>query len=105
VNLVDDLSAPQQPHAAAAAPPAAARLPMVEYCGFFSLDEARRARGRLQTEQLHADILIRQAEPPVGGDSGDEEYWLRVEAAQYKRATAILGYDAAENDGSDDRFD
>jgi hypothetical protein len=100
VDLVDDLDAEVAETKTEPRRSARPSSPMVEYCGFFDLDEAREARDRLRDESIGADILIRDAE----GDSGDtgEEYWLRVESARYAHVPAILGFDATEAGGDDD---
>jgi hypothetical protein len=86
VDLVEDLS--QVPERPAETRSVDARLSLVEYCGFLELDDARDARERLRAEGIHSDILIRDV-PAAMGIS--EEYWLRVEAQQFRRAATLLG--------------
>ena len=90
VDLVETLDA-AQPHAPAAAtpPPAAGSgAPAVEltvpYCGFLSLDEARQAREALRAKGVRSVIVIT-------APHGDEEYWIRVAAADVRATTAVLG--------------
>ena len=112
VDLVADLSAaaPQSGHAAETASqpgtPAAVgptTLRMVDVCGFFSLDDAREARARLQLERLHADVLIRESEPTDDGGRS-EEFWLRVEASGIRTAAGIFAQEEdADAPGGDGR--
>jgi hypothetical protein len=101
VDLVDSLGEVEQSRAtsgAAASPPSA--VPMVEYCGFLDLDEARQARGMLRREGIRSDVLIRESPDTEPGGPIVEEYWLRVESCDFRRAAPILGYDGAESEGS-----
>jgi len=100
VDLVEQL-----PSGETASPPgrapqrqAPAFVPMVEYCGFVSLDDARDARSTLRNARIRTEILIRDA---VDTDA-EEEYWLRVERARFQEATGLLGYDAAEASTEDE---
>jgi hypothetical protein len=102
VDLVDDLSAVQAaPVTDGPAPVGVAgakRSPvsMRDYCGFTSLDEARKARDLLRTEGVASEIAI--CDSPDSGPTGPtvEEYWLRVEPRKLKIAMQLLGYDEAE---------
>lgn len=88
LDAVGPTASPRRP------PPAPASLRMVDYCGFFSLDEAREARDALRRERIRAEITIRE---PAGSDlteTVDEECWLRVDARQFEAAAAILGFEA-----------
>jgi len=99
VDLVESLTgaAPARAEALSAPVGAAACSPlaMVEYCGFVSLDEARRARDQLFAEKIAAEIAIRvaSASPATGGP--EEEYWLRVDRGRYKDVVRLLGFDEA----------
>ncbi len=78
---------------------------MLEFCGFFTLEEAREARDLLRRERVRADVLIRE---PPGTDLASpvqEEFWLRVGRSGMTAAAAILGYDehaAGSEDGAAD---
>ena len=74
-------------------------VPMTEYCGFLSLDEAREARGKLKQRAIRSDILIREMP-----GSSDEEFWLRVERDRYREVVALLGFDEHEHNAYDDTF-
>ena len=76
------------------AAPASSPLSLVEYCGFVSLEDARRARDLLFGETIGSEIAIRVS-PAAGGEPA-EEYWLRVERARYKEVVRLLGYDEAQ---------
>jgi hypothetical protein len=97
VDLVEDLSAaPKKPEPSRSDAARPALVPMVDYCGFFSLDDARGAREQLREQGISSEITIRDAP-----GSTEEEYWLRVEPANLIRARATLGVDeVAEEDQS-----
>jgi hypothetical protein len=102
VDLVESLSeTPQapQPVQGAATRPAVAR--MVDYCGFFALDDARDARRQLKASGILTEIAIRDV---PGLDNDDEEYWLRVEASHIAQVTKILGFDPASDAAGDESF-
>jgi hypothetical protein len=69
--------------------------PLVDYCGFLSLDEARQARDGLRARGLASEIVIR--DPAEADAPGAEEYWLRVPAGAFRQVRGILGYDAVED--------
>jgi hypothetical protein len=99
VDLVDDLSQ-VEPSAEelGAACASAACGPMVDYCGFLDLDEARKARDNLRRELIRSEIVIREAADSAMDRHIKEEYWLRVEHDRYRACSEILGYDRVEND-------
>jgi hypothetical protein len=74
-------------------------VPMVEYCGFLSLEEARGARDRLKVNTIRSEIVIRETP-----GSNDEEYWLRVEKDRQREVVVLLGYDEHEHNAYDDTF-
>ena len=95
VDLVESLSeAGPAPSPAGGAAPSCSPLSLVEYCGFVSLDDARRARDLLYGETIGAEIAIRTTTGSGGGPQ--EEYWLRVDRARYKEVMRLLGYDEAQ---------
>ena len=97
VELVEDLASVSAERPAAGAevgPPRA--VPMADYCGFFALDEARRAREQLKAERIRSDIVIRESPDAAERNRFGEEYWLRVEASKYRLAAPILGFDSAD---------
>jgi hypothetical protein len=89
VDLVEDLSqvAPKAEPLPKLPPDGPIRV--ADYCGFFSLDEARHSRDVLREKDIRSEIAIRDA-PAMPGDPVEEEYWLRVEATQMKAARALL---------------
>lgn len=89
VALVEDLSQAPVARPAQAPPPAPQ---MAEYCGFLDLDEARQSRERLRAEGIRSDILIREVSAEETASALREEYWLRIDAAQYRRAATLLDY-------------
>jgi len=101
VDLVEDLS-----RAAAAAPakrrsePAAQPDPVVStvnYCGFLDLDTARGARAKLREHGIRSVILIVD-----DAETGEEEFWLRVESRRFAQAAAVLGFDEASHEAVDE---
>jgi len=90
VDLVEDLDAasPQTTGTGAPAPTLTGGVsaPMVSYCGFLDLDEAREARERLRGAGIRSEIVIRDApEEPE-----KEEYWLRVPHSRVDQVTNVL---------------
>jgi predicted RNA-binding Zn-ribbon protein involved in translation (DUF1610 family) len=71
--------------------------PLLTYCGFLAVDEARHARDSLRREGIRADIVIREAPESDLRDPVEEEYWLRVPVKGFEAASRILGYDEAED--------
>lgn len=93
VDLIEDLSqAPAPPPEEREAPPPDGPVRCVDYCGFFSLDEARENREVLRGQGIRSEIAIRDAPAPPG-EPVEEEYWLRVEAGRMKEAAALLDSD------------
>jgi hypothetical protein len=104
VDLVENLSdAPTRP-ARESDRPAAAAVPMADYCGFFDLNDARSARERLAAEQILADIVIRRSPEAARENPLGEEYWLRVEAAKYRLAAPVLGFHDADSEQADEKL-
>jgi hypothetical protein len=105
VDLVEDLSlAERSPEALDEACVSAACAPMLDFCGFLDLEEARVARNRLRDELIRSEISIREALQSTMNRPIKEEYWLRVEHKQFGICTKILGYDPVESVG-DESFD
>jgi len=107
VDLVHELP----PERAATAPPLPVAVPVVDYCGYLALDDAREARDRLRKRRIASDIVIREAPGASPDGPGSEEYWLRVDRARLREAHDLLGDSdgfgedrAAEPDAEDDSF-
>ena len=104
VDLVEDLSSlpPERLAAGAGGEEATVprAVPMADYCGFFRLDEARGAREQLKAEGISSDIVIRTSPDASDQNAFGEEYWLRVEAAKYRMAAPVLGFDSADAGGT-----
>lgn len=90
VDLVEELG-PTEPeaYASADAPPAPVRL--AEYCGYFSLDEARHARDLLRERRIRSDIVVREPPGAAWDEPVREEYWLRADISRARDIPAILG--------------
>ncbi len=107
VDLVDDLNATTAEPAPAPAPAPAPHPPgepMLEYCGFFAIDEARQARDQLWLQGIRSEILIREAPDSDRNLPPREEFWLRVGRSQLQRAATILGYDEEEEAAETESF-
>jgi hypothetical protein len=99
VDLVEDLSQVREKGPDKPAPPMPVR--MAEYCGFFSVDDAREARDRLRQKQIRSDIVIREAPDAPLDQPIEEEYWLRVDASMFRQASALLDQeDPVEEDAA-----
>jgi len=85
---------------ATSAPPAAAPVSLVDFCGFLSLDDAREARARLRAVGIRTEITIRDAL----GAPDEDEHWLRVDRDRMQQVVAELGYEPAESDESAEGF-
>ncbi len=103
VDLVESLSgaAPASAPVGVAAP-ACSPLSLIEYCGFVSLEEGRRARDLLFAERILSEIAIRVSSVPAADGQPAEEYWLRVERGRYKDVVRLLGYDEAQAPAEED---
>jgi hypothetical protein len=86
VELVHELSR-EEPRVAPPPVPVA----VADYCGFFTLDEARQARDQLRVRHIVTDIVIREPFGATPDEPLREEYWLRVDSKRYREAHAILG--------------
>jgi hypothetical protein len=87
VDLVENLrAAAPPPRTTLAAPPT-----WIDYCGFLSLDDARRAREDLRGQRIRSEIVVRDA--PRGDPAApvEEEYWLRVDSARIAEVARIIG--------------
>ena len=78
-------------------------LPMVDYCGFLDLGEARSARDRVMEQECVAEILIRQVADEETRGGYVEEFWLRVDARKARQVAALLGQELAEPPAKDDQ--
>lgn len=102
VDLVESLAdLPQAPQPVQGGSTRTAVARMVDYCGFFALDDARDARRQLKAAGILTEIAIRDV---PGLDNDDEEYWLRVEAAHIAKVTKIIGFDPAADATGEDSF-
>jgi len=99
-ELVEDLSQVKEAPAEPARPPADGPVRVADYCGFFTLDEARASRDILRGKGIRSEIAIRDA-PSAPGEPVEEEYWLRVEATLMRQAAALLDEAAPEPDDAD----
>ncbi len=104
VALVDSLTATTPPKPASVVfAESAADEPMVNYCGFLTLEEARQAREKLRDANLSSEILIRDAPRDEQTAPVQEEFWLRVKPSAYRATVALLGFEPATA-ASDDSF-
>ena len=105
MDLVDDLTV-VKPQASVVAREPAMPIRFAEYCGYLSLEEARHARDQLRREGIRYEIVRREPPEAAWEEPAQEEYWLRVDAAQAKRVAQILGGvpTVADDTGEDDSF-
>jgi hypothetical protein len=75
---------------------------MVDYCGFFTLEEARQAREALRRRAIPSEISVREVGEPGPEGRYREEYWIRFSAADFDAASAVLGYE--ETRAADERL-
>ena len=94
VDLVDELPREKESRKSPAAAPA--QIVMVEYCGFFSMQEAQHARSLLREEQIRSEIVIREPFEVNWDEPPQDEYWVRIERDRAKEAHMILGAWEAE---------
>lgn len=115
VDLVESLDAPGTPDlprpGAASTPAVRSRRtvqsvipdqPPVAFCGFLTLEEAAEARTKLRSEGVRSEILIREDEPAQSDAAQKDTYWLRLSPAYFRKASAVLGYDEAPEDASEE---
>ena len=78
--------------------------PMVDFCGFVGLEDAREARDRVWERGIPVELAIRAVPGCVPGAAYQEEYWLRVGVKTFPIVSDLLGYDtassAADGDGA-----
>ena len=106
-DLVESLDAPAQAAAggaagAAPAPPGAmpgsdrqaapdlAFVELADYCGFFTIEEARDARDKVRAVGIPCEIAVREKPGGYLDKPIDEEFWLRVESDAFRAVTDIL---------------
>jgi hypothetical protein len=77
---------------------------MGDYCGFFSLEEARVARDRLRGQRIRSEIVVRERPDADWDEPVREEYWLRVDVSRLREITGLLG-DFPEVEGGDEAED
>jgi hypothetical protein len=99
-NLTDTPDAPGQQEAEKISE---ARVRLADYCGFFSMDEARQARDQLRGAEIRTEIVIRERPDAQLTEPIEEEFWLRVDAAQYQKINALLEQPAGDK-GSDEEL-
>ena len=90
--LVEDLERieEKQPDRSASRPSVG---PMLDYCGFFTIQEARQARDVLRQQRVRSEITIREAPDSNLEEPPREEYWLRVGRGDWQTAVSVVGHD------------
>lgn len=104
VDLVEELAPAVDPvdEARANAAKMATVVPMVDYCGFFDLSEARSARERVRAVGIQCEIVIREHPGAPLHEPAVEEYWLRVAHASYRQADAVLQQELPPETGANE---
>ena len=102
VELVEDLAAAEAASPTLPEAPPPMPIDLADFCGFFSLEEARSARERLRVERIHSEIVIREI--PGGDWDGppEDEFWIRVDKSRAKEVVALLG--ETRTSGSSETF-
>src|SRR5262245_186532 len=91
VDLVErEPEGPRAGRAAPTLPSPALPVRLVDFCGFFVLDEARAARDRLRPRRVRTEIAVRESPDPDGNEGLREEYWLRVDAQRVAEVAQTL---------------
>ena len=105
VDLVASLDAvPRRPDAAVL-PEVAVEEAKVNFCGFETLDEARRACDQLREKKIAADILVDEAPGSKLTEPAREEFWIRVAPRHLRAVADLLGYPAGPVDtAAEDTF-
>jgi hypothetical protein len=89
-DLVDDLSQVESDRAAAPAPAPRESVAMIDYCGFFSLEEAAQARALLRRHRIRTEIVLREP-PDLDWDAPPkDEFWLRVDASRGREVQKLV---------------
>ena len=103
VELVESLDAlaPARPRPPEQGRPVAAP-PMIDYCGFVSLEEAREARQRLRSARIRGEIVIRDGPDASSASEPGEEYWLRVDRGRLREVYGLLGFEEGGHDSAVD---
>ncbi len=74
---------------------------LVDYCGFFSLTDARQARDELRSASVRCEIVIREPQNASLAAPVQEEYWIRVAPQDFGAAAPVLGYESSETEESE----
>ncbi len=75
---------------------------VVDYCGFFSLADARQARDELRAASVRCEIVIREAQGSSLSAPIQEEYWIRIAPEDFGAAATVLGYESSEPEKSEE---
>jgi rubrerythrin len=76
---------------------------MLDYCGFFSLQDAKQAREQLRLSRIRSEIVLREPPDASWDAPPEEEYWIRVDAARIQEAHQILGVEETPRAPADDQ--
>ena len=98
VDLVDSLDAVEETIVKPSAPASVTRVRMAEVCGYFDLDEARRARDLLHENDIQGEVHIRSSPETKPGGAVVEEYWLCADASQMARVVPLIDQDPEPSD-------
>ena len=97
VDLVETQPGEPLPQKAEAPPPR--RAARVEFCGFFSLEEAVESRLKLREAGLVGEILIREAPRLEGEPDPGDEFWLLVDPAHVGGVRKVLDMEGIDTEG------
>lgn len=103
VDLVEELREIRGPAARPAPPPPLRPITMVDYCGFFTMNEAQQARAELRLGRIRSELVLREPADARWDAPANDEFWLRVDASRLDDVHALLaGGEPATDAGADD---
>lgn len=101
VEALDESAAPvPEPLLAKATPDE----PMINFCGFLTLEDARAARDTIREAKRPAEILIRDAPKTDDAAAPQEEYWLRVRPKDVPKIDELIGSERIVTETPGDAF-
>jgi len=104
VALVESLDGPAPETPTTILAEATPDEPMINFCGFLTLDDARHARDTIRGARLPAEILIRDAPKDADEAPPQEEYWLRIRPKDLRTVDGLIGSERAVAVTADDAF-
>jgi len=63
---------------------------MVDFCGFFSMQDAGHAREQLRRQRIPTEIVLREPPDADWDAPPQDEFWLRVDASRVKEVQTVI---------------